>query len=276
MPAIAPPRTSPRKSASSLGWLLPYCAIGFAVAGLLQLEVIPVRAWFLPAEAEAEAEAEADADAEAVAPSPSPAPAAPAQSAPPALAVTDVASDPSTTFESVGGFREPGKTLAEPATIAEPRSEPLPKRTASRKKRAKTKRAERAEPKRTESRRTPEPTPRAQPAGPAVARSAGTSCAAAIAAYREEMTMGKSDTPADISAARYGAVLNRGTYFGHCGVPDAMRVHICAAVQNGVAVGVTVTTDPGSAKIASCIATAVRGLSFPSHPRMDVTQTTFE
>jgi hypothetical protein len=55
-----------------------------------------------------------------------------------------------------------------------------------------------------------------------------------------------------------------------------MRIQICAAVQNGVAIGVTVTTTPGNASVASCVATAVRGLSFPSHPRMDVTHTTFE
>jgi hypothetical protein len=103
----------------------------------------------------------------------------------------------------------------------------------------------------------------------------GRSCEAAIAAYREEMAMGGS-TPADLTAARYGAVLNRGSYFAHCGVADDMKVKICAAVQNGRALGVTVTTTPGSADKARCIAQAVRGLAFPSHPRMDVTTTVFE
>ncbi len=88
--------------------------------------------------------------------------------------------------------------------------------------------------------------------------------------------MGDSSMPRDISAARYGAVLNSGSYFSHCNVPATMSLHICAAVQNGTAVGVTVTTEPGSSRVASCVAAAVRGLSFPSHPRMDVTRTTFK
>ena len=106
--------------------------------------------------------------------------------------------------------------------------------------------------------------------------SAGESCEAAVAAYRERVTMGDDSVPADISAARYGAVLNRGSYFSHCGVPDSTAIHICAAVQNGRAVGVTVTTTPRNRAIERCVAGAVRGLSFPSHPRMDVTRTTFE
>lgn len=106
--------------------------------------------------------------------------------------------------------------------------------------------------------------------------SGGKSCEAAIAAYRERVKMGDDSLPPDISAARYGAVLNRGSYFSHCGLPDSTAVHICAAVQNGRAVGVTVTTTPRSGKLERCVASAVRGLGFPSHPRMDVTRTTFE
>jgi hypothetical protein len=52
-------------------------------------------------------------------------------------------------------------------------------------------------------------------------------------------------------------------------------VRICAAVQDGRAVGVTVSTDPPSGAMNRCVAGAVRGLGFPSHPRMDVTTTTF-
>ena len=54
-----------------------------------------------------------------------------------------------------------------------------------------------------------------------------------------------------------------------------MGVNICAAVQNGRAVGVTVTTTPSNPGIASCVAAQVRGLGFPAHPRMDVARTTF-
>jgi hypothetical protein len=54
-----------------------------------------------------------------------------------------------------------------------------------------------------------------------------------------------------------------------------MSVNVCAAVQNGRAVGVTVTTNPASPGIASCVAGQVRALPFPSHPRLDVARTTF-
>jgi hypothetical protein len=55
-----------------------------------------------------------------------------------------------------------------------------------------------------------------------------------------------------------------------------MEINICAAVQNGRAVGVTVVTKPRNPGVASCIAGGVRGLSFPSHPKLDVTRTAFK
>ncbi len=103
----------------------------------------------------------------------------------------------------------------------------------------------------------------------------GMSCEAAQAAYVEEMSMGGPRGQADLTANQYGAVMNSGTYFGHCGVPDNVGINICAAVQNGRAVGVTVTTRPRNPKYESCVAGAVRGLKFPSHPKLDVSRTTF-
>lgn len=104
----------------------------------------------------------------------------------------------------------------------------------------------------------------------------GTSCEAAQAAYVEEYKIGSGgQVPPDLTAGQYGAVLNRGGYITHCGVPDSMSVSICAAVQNGRAVGVTVNTQPRDGRVASCVSAAVRGLNFPSHPRLDVTRTTF-
>jgi hypothetical protein len=100
----------------------------------------------------------------------------------------------------------------------------------------------------------------------------GMSCEGARAKYIEDYS---KDAPPDLSAGAYGAVLNKGTYLNGCGVPSSMAVTICAAVQNGRAVGVTVTTNPQNRGIASCIAGAVRGLPFPSHPRLDVTTTSF-
>ncbi|MFT3770651.1 MAG: hypothetical protein QM820_34940 [Minicystis sp.] len=100
----------------------------------------------------------------------------------------------------------------------------------------------------------------------------GLSCEGARARYIEDFDKA---APPDLTAGAYGAVLNKGTYLNGCGVPSSMSVTICAAVQNGRAVGVTVTTTPSNKGIASCISGAVRGLSFPSHPRLDVTTTTF-
>ncbi len=103
----------------------------------------------------------------------------------------------------------------------------------------------------------------------------GMSCESARAAYVEQMNVGGPHGQADITAGQYGNVLNRGSYFAHCGVPDSMKLSICAAVQNGRAVGVTVVTTPRNGRIASCVASSVRRLSFPSHPKLDVTHTVF-
>src|SRR5690606_38022440 len=98
----------------------------------------------------------------------------------------------------------------------------------------------------------------------------GMSCEGARAAYVENYD---KSAPPDLSAGAYGAVLNRGTYLNSCGVPPSMSVSICAAVQNGRAVGVR--TDPPNGGISSCISGAVRGMGFPAHPRLDITTTHF-
>ncbi|MEP7123407.1 MAG: hypothetical protein ABJE95_20945 [Byssovorax sp.] len=100
----------------------------------------------------------------------------------------------------------------------------------------------------------------------------GTSCEGARAKYVEDYDKA---APPDLSANAFGNVLNNGKYLNSCGVPSSMSVTICAAVQNGHAVGVTVSTNPRDGKLNSCIAGQIRGLSFPSHPRLDVTTTTF-
>jgi eukaryotic-like serine/threonine-protein kinase len=103
----------------------------------------------------------------------------------------------------------------------------------------------------------------------------GSSCEAAQAAYVEEMSIGGAKGPADLTAGAYQSILGNGAYLSRCGVPDNMSVSVCAAVQNGRAVGVSVNTNPRNAGISSCIASQVRGMSFPSHPKLDVTRTTF-
>lgn len=103
----------------------------------------------------------------------------------------------------------------------------------------------------------------------------GGSCEAAIANYNEQYTIGGGSGKPDLTAGAYGAVLNKGSYLNSCGVPSNMGVNVCAAVQNGRAVGVSVSTTPSNPGIASCISAQVRGMAFPANPRMDIARTTF-
>lgn len=103
----------------------------------------------------------------------------------------------------------------------------------------------------------------------------GMSCEGAINAYQgDTIELGKKGQ-ADITAGQYGRILNTGGYFAHCGIPSNMSVSICAAVQNGQAVGVSVSTSPNNPSKSQCVSSSVRRLSFPSHPKLDVTRTTF-
>lgn len=105
--------------------------------------------------------------------------------------------------------------------------------------------------------------------------SAGASCEQAAANAVQSIEIGR-DEPDDLTREDYEVVLNRGSYFAHCGVGERTLIEICAAVQRGRAIGVTVKTTPASPAAASCIARAVRSLGFPSHPRLDVVRTRFD
>jgi hypothetical protein len=102
----------------------------------------------------------------------------------------------------------------------------------------------------------------------------GTSCETAQSRYVEEFKMGNNGPP-DLTAGQYAKVLNNGAYLNACNVPSTMEVNVCAAVQNGRAVGVTVTTNPPNGGVSSCVAGQIRGIAFPAHPRLDVARTTF-
>ncbi len=103
----------------------------------------------------------------------------------------------------------------------------------------------------------------------------GGSCESAVAAYNEVLDLGGKKGQADLTRGQYASVLNNGSYVSACGAPSNMSVNVCAAVQNGRAVGVTVTTNPSDRGIAGCIASRVRGMSFPSNPKLDVARTSF-
>lgn len=113
-----------------------------------------------------------------------------------------------------------------------------------------------------------------RPAGGYPSLPSGLSCEAAQARYVDEMRIGEKGAP-DLTVGQLGAVLNNGSYLNACGVPPATKVNVCAAVQNGRAVGVTVSTNPRNPSLESCVAGRVRSLGFPSNPRLDVTRTTF-
>ncbi|MCS6900781.1 MAG: hypothetical protein RMJ98_14670 [Myxococcales bacterium] len=103
----------------------------------------------------------------------------------------------------------------------------------------------------------------------------GLSCEGAQAKYVEEMKMGEKGAP-DLTQGQFASILNNGSYLLGCGVPDSTQVNICAAVQNGRAVGVTVTMQPPNPGAQACVANKVRSLSFPSNPRLDIARTTFK
>jgi hypothetical protein len=104
----------------------------------------------------------------------------------------------------------------------------------------------------------------------------GLSCEGARAKYVEEISIGgPKGGQADLTAGHFASVLNNGSYIVGCGTPSSMKVSVCAAVQNGRAVGVTVTTEPPNGGISSCIANAVRRMTFPSNPKLDIATTRF-
>jgi hypothetical protein len=102
----------------------------------------------------------------------------------------------------------------------------------------------------------------------------GLTCEQAREQYVEEIGIGK-DQPADLTASDYAGVLNQGTYLAPCEVPESSHAQVCVAVQNGSAVGVTVSLEPPDANMEVCVARQVRGLSFPSHPKMDIARVHF-
>ena len=102
----------------------------------------------------------------------------------------------------------------------------------------------------------------------------GTTCEQARESYVEEVNVGARGQ-SDLSADDFAAVLNRGTYLEPCAVPTNSKLRICAAVQNGQAVGVTVAAEPSASDIEICIAKEVRKLAFPSHVKMDIVNVQF-
>ena len=54
----------------------------------------------------------------------------------------------------------------------------------------------------------------------------GPSCEQAVEDYRRSFRAGETPPPRDSTAEQYGDVLNRGSYFRHCAVPDTTATHV--------------------------------------------------
>jgi hypothetical protein len=118
---------------------------------------------------------------------------------------------------------------------------------------------------------TPPPVERTPDASPV-----SSSCEAAIARNNEQMTIGAGRGAPDISREAYASILQDGRYLAGCSIPERAVVEICAAVQGGRAVGITVVTSPPSPQLNACVRRAVSRLGFPANPRLDVTHTRFD
>jgi hypothetical protein len=114
--------------------------------------------------------------------------------------------------------------------------------------------------------------PRARSAS--LPHSAGSpSCEQAVFEYVRGLSV--APPAAEAEGGSYGAILNRGSYFAQCGVPNSTGIDICVAILEGRAAGVTVRTTPVSPENAECVASSILHLTFPSNPRMDVARTKF-
>jgi hypothetical protein len=111
---------------------------------------------------------------------------------------------------------------------------------------------------------------------PPPAAASVSSCDAVIAAANEVMDMTAARGAPDITRGAYASLLERGGYLAPCRVPESMALEVCAAVRDGRAVGITVVTHPGDARVRACVRNAVAALPFPKSPRLDVTRTRFD
>ncbi len=102
-----------------------------------------------------------------------------------------------------------------------------------------------------------------------------TSCEAASANGNEQLSLGAPRGAPDLTRDAFAAVLENGRYLRACPLPDHTALDICAAVQHGRAVGITVVATPANLSLTACARRAVARLQFPHSSRLDVTRTRF-
>ncbi len=107
---------------------------------------------------------------------------------------------------------------------------------------------------------------------PTMATSSGVghkSCEDAIAADQDR------NGPDENTDARVSKVVDNGRWFKDCGSVKLFEVHVCVAVRNGRAVGVTARTLPAHRAIVTCIANQAWALRFPHNPKLVVARASF-
>ena len=114
-------------------------------------------------------------------------------------------------------------------------------------------------------------------AAPRPSAPAPKTCEGAIRAYRESVMAGDGGPPRPVREGTYAALLHNGVYLRECDVGDELGVDVCATIQHGKIVGVTVQTTPHRPRIERCLDRAVRALEVgESSPDLDVSRAHFE
>jgi hypothetical protein len=103
----------------------------------------------------------------------------------------------------------------------------------------------------------------------------GPSYESVLSSYNETVAIGASAGSRDLTQAELAAPLAQAPFVSSCGAPEDMKVAVRVAVHAGRAVGVTVSTDPRSRAVASCIDRAVRRLRWAPSPKTDFLTTSY-
>ncbi len=103
----------------------------------------------------------------------------------------------------------------------------------------------------------------------------GMSYEQALNSNNQEVTIGAGNSGPDLTDSQLSGPLKNGGFISACGAPSSMKVEVRVAIKLGRAIGVTVVTDPPSPGVSSCIDHAVRGMGWPSSPKMDSFKTNY-
>jgi hypothetical protein len=100
----------------------------------------------------------------------------------------------------------------------------------------------------------------------------GGGCQAAFDASNQVVNVSKGVAGTDATSEDYTQVLSRMNILT-CQPPRPLSVQVCVAVSDRRAAGVTVTTTPGNAAVASCIARQISSMRFPASTGADLVRT---